>query len=335
MGARRRFMLGVWIGSRRESRSAGPGSNSFHLVIAESTDDHTFTIIERAKEMVLLGEHTLLTRVIPAAAAERGLEALVRLRRIAARHDLKELVILGTAALREAANREEFCRAAREAIGGEVRIADEHEEARLTYLGAAWSLGLADQKVLLFDLGGGSLELITGDAQRMRRGVSLKLGGLRLAEQWLHTDPPSEAEVAAVRSLVRATLEPEMTELRGTGFDLVAFSSGTANALRRMSARLGVKAPILSHQELVAWEDRLVRATSGERLQIAGLHPRRLHSIVAGTIVLRIALELSGHDQARYCAGALREGMILDYLARRTRGQSRGSEAESALPLSP
>jgi exopolyphosphatase/guanosine-5'-triphosphate,3'-diphosphate pyrophosphatase len=313
------------------------GSNSFHLIVAESADDHTFTIVERAKEMVLLGEHTLLTRVIPAAAAERGLEALGRLRRIADRHDLKDLVILGTAALREAANRDEFCRAARAAIGRDVRIADEHEEARLTYLGAAWSLGLsADQKVLLFDLGGGSLEVIVGDAQRMRRGVSLKLGGLRLAEQWLRTDPPSEAEVEAVRSLVRATLEPHLAELRDTGFDLVAFSSGTANALRRMSAPLGgVETPTVSYQDLVAWEDRLIKATAGERLQIAGLHPQRIHSVVAGTMVLRIALQLSGHDHARYCDGALREGMILDYLAHRTRAQPRASDAESPLPLSP
>src|SRR5207253_1524604 len=116
------------------------------------------------------------------------------------------------------------------------------------------------------------------------------------------------------------------------------FSSGTANALRRMSASLGgLNAPTVSHPELLAWESRLITATAGQRLQIAGLHPQRIHSIVAGTIVLRIALELSGHDRARYCGGALREGMILDYLAHRTRAQSRGSDVESPspLPLSP
>lgn len=299
------------------------GSNSFHLVIAESSDSsqssdaRTFTVVERAKEMVRLGEETLRTQVIPRAGFERGVGALVRMREVTRRHELEALLVVGTATLREARNGGQFCRVARETLGVEVHIADEREEARLIYIGALSSLSLADRRVALFDLGGGSLDLLAGDARGVHASASLKLGGLRLAERWLRGDPPSPRELAALRGVVRAALAPEVARLTQAGFDLVAFCSGTAKALRAMSARQGVKPASISYAELLDWEGRLTSSSAADRREIAGLHPRRVDSIVAGVVVLRIALELTGHDRALFCRSALREGMILDYLARR------------------
>jgi exopolyphosphatase/guanosine-5'-triphosphate,3'-diphosphate pyrophosphatase len=293
------------------------GSNSFHLIVVDAVDHQTFTVIDRAKEMVRLGEGTLRARRIPAAGFQRGIQALRRLGKVAERHQPEAMLVVGTAALREAQNRGDFCRAAREAIGVEVRIADEHEEARLIYLGALPSLALGDRRVALFDLGGGSLEIIVGDARRVLFSASLKLGGLRLAEEWLRADPPSAVDLAALRDAVRAALAPVVATMNQIGFDFVAFCAGTAKSLRAMSARGGSKPSGIGLGDLLAWEKLLTACTTAERLEIAGLHPRRADSIVAGTVVLRTALELTGHDHATFCRSALREGIIRDDLARR------------------
>ena len=100
---------------------------------------------------------------------------------------------VATSAVREAQNGGEFVRAARDEAGIDIRVIRGDEEARLIYLGARGSLDLGKQRVALFDLGGGSLEVILADAQELYYTASLKLGVIRLAETCPCSDPPTLA----------------------------------------------------------------------------------------------------------------------------------------------
>jgi exopolyphosphatase/guanosine-5'-triphosphate,3'-diphosphate pyrophosphatase len=110
-------------------------------------------VLDRAKEMVRLGDSTLQHGVIPPEVFRRGLDALRALRRIADRHNVDALVAVATSAVREAQNGGEFVRAARDEAGIDIRVIRGDEEARLIYLGARGSLDLGKRRVALFDLG--------------------------------------------------------------------------------------------------------------------------------------------------------------------------------------
>jgi exopolyphosphatase/guanosine-5'-triphosphate,3'-diphosphate pyrophosphatase len=288
------------------------GSNSFHLVVVDAITAAGATqpelrLVERAREMVRLGEGTLITGVIPTDAFERGLDALARLREVVARHAPRALLVAATSAIREATNGPAFVAAAEQALGAPVRIVDGQEEARLIYFGARRALALGARRVALFDLGGGSLELIVADARQILFAASLKLGVLRLKDRWLAADPPDAAAVEALRAAVERELGPAVAAARARGFDFVAFTAGTARALRALVGALTAAG-------LGRLEAQLASLPAAARRALPGVDPARADTLLPGAVVLRAALELCGAGEAIYCEAALREGMIAAYL---------------------
>src|SRR5450432_2552747 len=292
------------------------GSNSFHLIVAEVETGGRIRVIDRAKEMVRLGDSTLHKGVIAPEVFRRGLDALRALRRIADRHKVDALVAVATSAVREAQNGGEFVRAARDEAGIDIRVIRGDEEARLIYLGARGSLDLGKRRVALFDLGGGSLEIVLADAQELYFTASLKLGVIRLAERCPCSDPPSPRERSHLTERVRTMLDPVISRLRAMGFDNVAFTSGTASALAGLvRADGGGGKSTIALPDLAALEQRLGTMTVAARGRLPGLDARRTDTIYAGAVVFRTALELCGAEEATLCETALREGIVADYVA--------------------
>jgi len=293
------------------------GSNSFHLIVAEVETGGRIQILDRAKEMVRLGDGVLHSGVIPPEVFRRGLDALKFLRRIAERHKVDALVAVATSAVREAQNGGEFVRAARDEVGIDIRVVRGDEEARLVYLGARSSLDLGKRRVALLDLGGGSLEVILADAQELYFAASLKLGVIRLAETCPCSDPPTPRERAQLAERARSMLDPVVARLRAMGFDFVALTSGTALALAdliRQDRGNGARAA-LTLKALTELEKRLGAMRTIERARLPGLDGRRADTIYIGAVVLRTALELTGASEATLCETALREGIVADYVA--------------------
>jgi exopolyphosphatase / guanosine-5'-triphosphate,3'-diphosphate pyrophosphatase len=294
------------------------GSNSFHLIVADVETGGRIHVLDRAKEMVRLGDSTLHKGVIAPEVFRRGLDALRALRRIADRHKVDALVAVATSAVREAQNGGEFVRAARDESGIDIRVIRGDEEARLIYLGARGSLDLGKRRVALFDLGGGSLEIVLADAQELYFTSSLKLGVIRLTESCPCSDPPSARERAHLQERVRAMLDPVISRVRAMGFDNVAFTSGTAQALGgllRSEGGGGSGKSAIAVGDLAALEQKLGAMTVAARAKLPGRDARRADTIYAGAVVFRTALELVGAEQAALCETALREGIIADYVA--------------------
>jgi len=294
------------------------GSNSFHLIIADVEPGGRILIRDRAKEMVRLGDATLRTGVIPPEVFQRGLAALRALRRIADRHQPDALIAVATSAVREAQNGGEFVRAARDEVGIDIRVIRGAEEARLIYLGARSSLDLARRRVALFDLGGGSVEVVLADAQECYFTASLKLGVIRITEECPLSDPPTPRQLMLLSDRVRTTMEPVVARLRDMGFDFVAFTSGTASALADLLAA-GAKGSdrqpgTLPRKGLAALEQKLAGTTMAERHAMPGLDARRADTILTGAIILRTVMDLCDAEQAVLCETALREGIVAEYV---------------------
>src|SRR3954464_4968009 len=200
------------------------GSNSFHLIVADVATGGHINVLDRAKEMVRLGDSTLHHGVIPPEVFRRGLDALRALRRIADRHNVDALMAVATSAVREAQNGGEFVRAARDEAGVDIQVVRGQEEARLIYLGARGALDLDGRRTLLLDLGGGSMEVILADARECYFTDSLKLGVIRLAKEGSPSDPPTVRELGSLRDRVRRAVAPVIERVAAMGFDFVSMS---------------------------------------------------------------------------------------------------------------
>ena len=162
------------------------GTNSLHLVVARPTEGDRFEVLTRVKEMVRLGQATSRSGDLDALspeAIERAVAALDRFRRIAETYDAP-LRAVATSAVREAANRRDLLDRTRAEAGVEVEVISGVEEARLIHLGVLQALELYYTPLLLFDIGGGSTELLLGHRGEVRASTSLKLGAVRLSNRF-------------------------------------------------------------------------------------------------------------------------------------------------------
>jgi len=302
------------------------GTNSFHLVVAQPTGHNRFEVIDREKEMVRLGSGSGDMKRLEPDAVDRGVAALKRFRQIAESAGAS-LHAVATSAVREADNRDEFLRRARKEAGVDVDVVSGAEEARLIHVGVLQAVSGLDRRHLLIDIGGGSTEFVIGEGSGVLEALSLKLGAIRLTERFLRREPLRKKDVAECRRYVRAYLTHPVRGARDLGFEVAVGSSGTIANLAEMvhAARGGeplrtISNFIFSADELTEVVDRLAKApTVADRLELAGLDPKRADIILGGAIILEqafVELEIAEMTVSDY---ALREGVLLDALRRRER----------------
>ncbi len=298
------------------------GTNSFHLVVARSTGPAAFEVIAREKEVVRLGSGSGDMKRLAPEAIERGIEALSRLCRIAEIAGAPVRAI-ATSAVREADNRAELVRRAREEAGVDVEVVSGVEEARLIHLGVLQDVAVAGARLLLIDIGGGSTEFVVGEGTEVLAARSLKLGAIRLTERFFAEEPVSEGQVQRCRVHVRAYLGPVVREVASHGFEVAVGSSGTILSVaemarqRRGESRRAPGTTTFTTDELAQVVAALVAApTVKQRLKVPGLEARRADIIVGGAVLLEEAARALGITEMRVSDYALREGLVLDTLQR-------------------
>jgi exopolyphosphatase/guanosine-5'-triphosphate,3'-diphosphate pyrophosphatase len=321
------------------------GTNSFHLVVARPTGNNRFEILDREKEVVRLGSGSGDMKLLAPDAIDRGIAALTRFRRLADAAGA-ELHAVATSAVREAENRDEFLDRARAEAGVTVEVVSGVEEGRLIHLGVLQAVPVYDDRLLVIDIGGGSVEFIIGGAGgEFVEARSLKLGAIRMTERFFADEPVRKRDLAEARRYIRAALTPavRLVAERG-GFDVAIGSSGTiANIAEMAAARRGqARAKQRSNARLTATElaavvESLTAArTAADRLAVPGLDPKRADIILGGALVLESAFAALGIDELVLSDFALREGVLLDVLSRRegtTTGHLRDLRYESVAHL--
>jgi exopolyphosphatase/guanosine-5'-triphosphate,3'-diphosphate pyrophosphatase len=295
------------------------GTNSVHLVIAKPRPDGGFDILAKEKESVRLGRGADDLDELTPEAIERGVEVLRRYRLLAEGHDAR-IAAVGTSAVREATNSNEFIQRARDEAGIDIDVISGTEEARLIYLGAQQALPLFHRRALVVDIGGGSTEFVLGEGSRIAVARSLKLGAIRLTDRFA-TDGSIEADqVDKARSYIRAYLSPAVSAMSEIPRDIAVGCSGTIMTLAAMSEARSDRTPqtlngvALEASTLKKIERQLLSTPLEKRSEIPGMDERRADIIVAGAMLLRGIFEVFEISEMVVSEYALREGVVFDRL---------------------
>ena len=298
------------------------GTNSFHLVVARLLDNG-FEIVTREKETVRLGHGGGDMKELSADAIDRGISSLRRMQRIAASHDAKVRAV-ATSAVREAANADVFLTRARREAKIDVEVISGLEESRLIHLGVLQAVPVFDQRIILVDIGGGSTEVLVGERGETLAARSFKLGAVRLTDRFFPGGTISNESVRDCRSYARSILATFEREVEDFGFDVAIASSGTAETIARMVHAARDDTPLhtfnrfeFTVNELQSViESLLKKKTSDDRRAVPGLDPARADIIVAGALVLESVADIFGIKRFVFSEAALREGVLLDTIAR-------------------
>ncbi|HEV2870217.1 MAG TPA: exopolyphosphatase [Actinomycetota bacterium] len=266
------------------------GTNSTRLLVADV--EHGAVVAEHAREMVItrLGKGVDRTGHFDPAALARTLEVLAAYAGTCRRLGVEQRRLVATSATRDAADRQAFLGGVRDLLGVEAEVLTGQAEAAAAYRGA--TAGLAGgQPTLVVDIGGGSTELILGDGAAGRAAVSLEIGCVRLFERHLHTDPPTGAEVAALRKDAAAHLD------RGEALDPAAAQrvvgvAGTVTTLTAIALGLEAYDPRRIHRatlessDIAAIAEKLAAMTIAERAAMPVMAEGREDVIAAGALLL-------------------------------------------------
>jgi exopolyphosphatase/guanosine-5'-triphosphate,3'-diphosphate pyrophosphatase len=298
------------------------GTNSFHLVVARLLENG-YEVVTREKETVRLGHGGGDMKELSADAIDRGISSLRRMQRIASSHNAS-LRAVATSAIREAQNADVFLTRARKEAKVDVEVISGLEEARLIHLGVLQAVPAFDQRILLVDIGGGSTEVLVGERGEMLAARSFKLGAVRLTDRFFPGGTTSSDSVGECRSYVRSILATFDREVEELGFDVAIVSSGTAETMARMihAARDDTALHTFNRFEFSVSELQSVteglakKKTSDERRSTPGLDPARADIIVAGALLLEGVADIYGVKSFVFSEAALREGVLLDTIAR-------------------
>ena len=271
------------------------GTNSVRLLVAEVSDTPRsrpwFPLRPVARDMAItrLGEGLEAGGALRPDAVARTAAFVTAYAGRAASLGVSRPVVAGTYALRVARNAEEFL--ARLTVP--VRVLTGEEEARLGFRGALAGLGIlpSQMRILVVDIGGGSVEMTWGTAREVTESCSLPLGAVVLSRQFLVSDPPTEMESRALREHVARTLDPHLGRLRRLRFHLVGVG-GTITTMAALSQRLVPYDPDrvhgyrLSRTKIADLTARLLALRLADRRRLPGLQPERADIIPAGALVL-------------------------------------------------
>jgi exopolyphosphatase/guanosine-5'-triphosphate,3'-diphosphate pyrophosphatase len=279
------------------------GTNTIKLLVAEiDRDAGTQHDLVRELRIVRLGQGVDRTGRLADEALARVFAAVEEYASLIDAHHVDAVRFVATSATRDAANADVFADGVRDLLGVRLDVASGDEEAQLSYDGATRSLPEVPSPVAVLDIGGGSTELIVGDAaqRRVRAARSLDIGSVRLTERLMPSDPPGPEEVAAAASAVDAALDtlPSYGVQVGDAATLVGVA-GTVTTLA--SLLLGLRTwdrdrvhhasfPVADVHDLV---ERLLPLTVSER-EALGVPSGRSDVIGAGAVILDRVLRRSG-----------------------------------------
>ena len=280
------------------------GSNTTRLLAADASSGSLREIVTQ-RAFTRIGKALLQGGSIPPEKIEETAEVVASQARIAREVGAEQVVAVATAAIRNAPNGEELAAAVEKAGGMPLSVLSDVEEARLSFVGATRTMATPAQgTVAVLDVGGGSSELAIGDPDgTMSWSESFRIGSGFLADSYLESDPPSVAELEAVRRHVHGTFEG----LEPPPAQSAVAVGGTATSLRRL---IGAE---LSHETL----ERAIRVLSvtpiGEVAARFELDLERVRLLPAGILVLEALSDKLGLP-LRIARGGLREGVILELL---------------------
>ncbi len=285
------------------------GSNTILLTVAEPDTGNGLRIVEEAEDQPRLGAGLGESRRLQEDAMQRALRTLACMRDTCLRLNARQISAVATAAVREAVNGNEFAGRVRK-IGIPLRVISPEAEAALSYRSAAYRFG-REGRMLVADIGGGSLELIGADSGRVTMTLSLPLGAVRLTELRM-----SEEEL---RRHIQETLAAALSADQWRDARVIG-SGGTFATLASMALarpgekRDGIHGTIIERDEIRQLLEMLMGMSLENRRKVPGLRAERADIIVAGLAVVLELLRVVRTDRVTVSGFGLRDGLLLEML---------------------
>lgn len=327
--------------ARRRIAAIDVGTNSVRLIIAETSPDGSYRILDDEKEITRLGKGLSATGKLSPDSIEHTVVTIARMKSIAEGYGASEIQVVGTSAAREAKNGSVLEKQIRERVGLELKTISGEEEAMLAYRSAAGAFDLATVPGAVIDIGGGSTEIIlsaavgggvrgaTGDSRRaglgggvIERIFSLPLGAVRLTDKFGGPEQCSGKRYAQMCEHIKSMLKEQVGRVPITP-QLVIGTGGTLTTLASMVLQKeigpsgdglftgGVQGLEVGRADLKHLLEYLRKLPVKERTRVPGLSADRADIIIAGLAIIDGVLKRLGANRVRVHEGGIRDGILL------------------------
>ncbi len=299
------------------------GTNTFHLLVADITNTLQIIPLHEEKQPARIGQGGISKGVIAPEAFERGLQIIQAYKaKIEAGFGIAADTILatGTSAIRNASNGADFVKQIEETTGIRVEIISGDREAELIYKGVRSALNLGEEPSLIIDIGGGSVEFIICNAEKIYWKQSFEIGGQRLMDKFMQADPISPQSIQRLYDFLNEKLLPLTNAIHQYHPKTLVGSSGTFDTLVEMNAlisssRFDLAAHTSYYLSVADFQDlfqTLITKNHAERLAIPGMIPLRVDMIVVACCLIDFVLKKYNISQVRTSTYALKEGILFD-----------------------
>ena len=300
------------------------GTNAARLLVVRINPNFSYTMISQEKEVIRLGEQEFKDNILRSEAMERAFFVCGKFVELAKTYGATEIIAVGTSAIREARNQEEFLQTLFQETGLSVKVISGLEEARLICLGVSSGINIGDQKAVFIDLGGGSTEICIGDQFECFYTNSLRLGAIRLTTRFIGegwTGPVDTVIYKQIKNYAGNRIGVVKAKVQEHGVRLAWGSSGTVINLAEIANKLfkkngnGHNGLILSRKNLKKLAPILCSVSLEERRQLPAINPDRADIIIAGAAIMEAIMEELGLEEINVSHRELRDGLLVDYLS--------------------
>lgn len=289
------------------------GSNTTRLIVMAYQPGHCFRLVDEVSEVVRLAEGVSATGQLQARPIRRAVEALRMFEILCRSTGVEQIIAVGTSAIREAANQEDFWHALHSQTPLDLRIISAHEEAYYAYVGATNALNL--QNGFIFDTGGGSTQVDAVADRRLVESFSAQAGVVRFTERFVTSDPINRRDLRALTEGARQVFA-ELDWLRAGDGKVLAGMGGTVRTLARIDQKLRrhpidrIHGYVLTRAALATITEQLVRKNRREREQIPGLKADRADVTLAGAVIIEQLMDRGGFSELLVSGQGVREGLF-------------------------
>lgn len=288
------------------------GSNTFHLLICEISEDKSWTVIYKKRIYVKLASGGV--DLIDVNSARRGLSAMRNFSSLIKSHGVSRTKSIATAALREATNGISIAKKFTSATGLAIDIIDGQREAGYILKGIQAALPPLDRNGLIMDIGGGSVEFILFKGNTIAFKESYKIGVAILHRRFHLSDPMSAEEINALENHLEETLGTLLQVIKASGDYYLIGASGSFEVINDILTKYSADThwSELDTNGLDVYLTRIIASSTAERRQIPEIPPERIDYIVVAFILIRFVFRHIPPKKLFYCDFALKEGVLVE-----------------------
>lgn len=289
------------------------GSNTTQITVARCQPE-TLDIIAHESEMVRLGESVTKTGEISSDMQESVIKIVQKYQNIAKQHNAEHVLAVATEAVRKARNGEEFIQHIQEKTGLLVQIISGDMEAVLTFYGATYELAQepdAPNQVGVMDVGGGSTELITSKKMQINWRTSVPMGSGQLHDKYLHSNPPTQAEMEKARQFIDSILQDVHVPQNPSVLMVTGSSASALLKLAQRAFELDKQNTYLTSEDLLRLQGLLIAMPAEEIAKRYEQQLERARILPGGALTIHTVLRWLQLDKLRVSSHGLREGVLL------------------------